>query len=165
MVDLITGPWSPVVSGALIGLMVPALYLVVGRRFGVSSSLRHLGAMCLPKSKVDYLRLHSWQEHSWNLVFIGGLLIGAFLGWQFLSETPLDILPASAQTTGGVGRLFFGGALVGFGTRYAGGCTSGHTISGIASLNVPSMVATAAFFAGGLITTWGLQFLLLPVGG
>lgn len=161
MSDAIMGPWSPWISGALIGLMVPALYLIVGRRFGVSSSLRHLGSMCLPNSKAEYLRLHSWREHSWNLVFIGGLMVGAFVGWQFLSETPLDILPQSAQSAGGVGRLFLGGILVGFGTRYAGGCTSGHTISGIASLNVPSMVATAAFFAGGLITTWGLSFLLL----
>ncbi len=89
------------------------------------------------------------------------MLIGAFVGAQFLTAEPLELLPNSAESAGGLARLLLGGALVGFGTRYAGGCTSGHTISGIASLNLPSVVATGAFFAGGLITTWGLTFLLL----
>lgn len=160
MVDSILGPWSPVVSGIIIGLMVPALYLILGRRFGVSSTLRHIGAMCLPNAKPDYLRLHNWRQHTWSLVYIGGLALGAFIGAQFLTSQPLDILPPAANSAGGVLRLAFGGTLVGFGTRYAGGCTSGHTISGIANLNWPSVVASAAFFAGGVAATWGLGFLV-----
>ena len=160
MSDRLNGAWSPWVSGVLIGLMVPALYLIVGRRFGVSSSLRHIGSMCMPNAKPDYLRLHNWRDHSWNLVFIGGLLIGSFVGAQFLTAEPLTILPEAANTPSGIGRLAFGGLLVGFGTRYAGGCTSGHTISGIANLNPSSVVATASFFAGGLVSTWMLTFLI-----
>lgn len=154
------GSWAPWVSGILIGLMVPAMYLIIGRGFGVSQSLQHLGAACLPKAKIDYLRLHDWRSHRWNLVFIGGIVIGCFLGAQFLTTDPLEVLPAAANTGGGVLRLGFGGLLVGFGARYAGGCTSGHTITGISNLNLPSVIASASFFAGGTIATWGLTFLI-----
>jgi uncharacterized membrane protein YedE/YeeE len=160
MRQVMLDPWAPWASGIVIGLMVPALYVIVGRRFGISSSLRHLGAICMPNAKPEYLRLHNWKDHSWNLVFVGGLLLGSFAGAQYLTTTPLEILPPAAATVGGLVRLALGGVLVGFGTRYAGGCTSGHTITGIASLNVPSMVATAAFFAGGLLSTWVLTFLI-----
>jgi len=160
LADAITGPWNPWISGALIGLMVPGLYLIVGRRFGVSSSLRHLGAICAPKAKSDYLRLHNWRDHKWNLVFVAGLIAGSFVASQFLTAEPLDLLPEAADSAGGALRLGFGGMLVGFGARYAGGCTSGHTISGISNLNPASLVATTAFFAGGLISTWGLTFLV-----
>lgn len=160
MADALTGPWSPWVSGVLIGLMVPALYLVIGRRFGVSSSLRHIGAICAPRAKSEYVRLHNWRDHSWNLVFVGGIIVGSFVAAQVITSNPLPILPEAASSVDGIVRLGFGGALVGFGTRYAGGCTSGHTISGISNLNPASMVATAAFFAGGLTATWALPFLV-----
>ena len=160
MPDAILGPWSPWISGVLIGSMVPALYVIVGRRFGVSSSLRHIGAICLPNAKSEYLRLHNWRDHKWSLVFIGGMIVGSFVGAQFLTSSSLEILPEAANSTGGVARLGFGGVLIGFGTRYAGGCTSGHTISGISNLSWPSLVATGAFFAGGLLATWGLSFLI-----
>lgn len=140
--------------------MVPALYLIVGRRFGISSSLRHIGAICAPQAKSEYLSKHNWRDHKWNLVFVGGVMFGSLVAAQFLTADPLPILPDAANTGGGVLRLAFGGTLVGFGTRYAGGCTSGHTITGISNLNWPSLVATIAFFAGGLIATWGLSFLI-----
>lgn len=160
MADALTGPWSPWVSGGLIGLMVPALYLVVGRRFGISSSLRHIGAICAPNAKSEYLRLHNWRDHSWSLVFVGGIVVGSFLATQFITADPLPVLPEAASSASGILRLAFGGVLVGFGTRYAGGCTSGHTISGISNLNPASVVASAAFFVGGLTATWGLTFLI-----
>ena len=160
MVDALQGSWSPWISGALIGLMVPGLYLVVGRRFGVSSSLRHIGAMCAPNVKAEYIRMHNWRNHTWSLIFVGGVIFGSLLATQFITSDPLPVLPDEASSLGGVVRLAFGGVLVGFGTRYAGGCTSGHTISGISNLNPASMVATAAFLAGGLISTWGLSFLI-----
>jgi hypothetical protein len=158
--DALNSSWSPWVSGAIIGLMVPGLYLIVGRRFGLSSSLRHIGSICAPNAKSEYLRLHNWRDHSWNLVFVGGLIVGAFAASNFMTANPLPVLPGAADSVGGVIRLAFGGALVGFGTRYAGGCTSGHTITGISNLNLPSVVATVAFFAGGLISTWALPFLI-----
>ena len=160
MADALQGQWSPWISGALIGLMVPALYLIVGRRFGISSSLRHIGAMCAPNAKAEYLRLHNWRDHSWCLFFVGGIILGAFVATNLITSNPLPVLPEAASSVDGVVRLGFGGALVGFGTRYAGGCTSGHTISGISNLNPASMVATASFFAGGLVTTWALPFLV-----
>ena len=160
MNDLLMGAWSPWVSGLLIGLMVPALYVIVGRRFGISSSLRHIGAICLPNSQADYLRLHNWRDHSWNLVLVIGVIIGAALGANALTADPLPLLPDAASSPTGLARLAFGGVLIGFGTRYAGGCTSGHTITGISNLNPASMVATAAFFAGGLISTWIFPFLI-----
>lgn len=160
MTDAITGSWSPWVSGLLIGLMVPGLYLLIGRRFGISSSLRHIGAMCMPNSQADYLKFHKWRDHSWNLVLVIGIIGGAAVAATALTADPLPILPDAASTGSGLIRLAFGGVLIGFGTRYAGGCTSGHTISGISSLNPASMVATAAFFAGGLISTWVLPFLI-----
>lgn len=160
MGDALTGPWSPWISGVIIGLMVPALYLVVGRRFGMSSSLRHIGAMCAPSAKSEYLRLHNWRAHQWNLVLVAGVIFGSAIASQFVIGDQLPVLPEAASSPLGLLRLAFGGVLVGFGTRYAGGCTSGHTISGISNLNPPSMVATAAFFGGGLIATWGLSFLI-----
>jgi len=160
MGDALTGQWSPWVSGVIIGFMVPALYLVIGRRFGMSSSLRHIGAICAPSAKSEYLRLHNWRAHQWNLVLVAGVISGSALASQFLVADALPVLPEAASSAAGWLRLAFGGVLVGFGTRYAGGCTSGHTISGISNLNLPSVVATVAFFAGGLIATWGLSFLV-----
>ncbi len=160
MTDALTGSWSPWISGGLIGLMVPGLYLVVGRRFGMSSSLRHIGAICAPNARSVYVGRHNWRDHTWNLVFVGGLIAGSFVAAQLITADPLPLLPDEANSAGGIVRIGFGGALVGFGTRYAGGCTSGHTITGISNLNVPSIVATVAFFVGGLVATWGLSFLV-----
>ena len=87
------GSWAPWVSGILIGLMVPAMYLIIGRGFGVSQSLQHLGAACLPKAKIDYFRLHDWRSHRWNLVFIGGIVIGSFLGHSSSPPTPSKSSP------------------------------------------------------------------------
>jgi uncharacterized membrane protein YedE/YeeE len=160
MSNLLTEPWAPWASGIVIGLMVPGLYLFAGRRFGMSSSLRHIGKMVLPRAKIPYLATHRWQPNAWNLLLVGGVMLGAFMADR-TADPALPLLPAEAYTPEGLARLLVGGALVGFGARYAGGCTSGHTISGIANLNWPSMLASAAFFAGGLIAVHGLGFLLL----
>lgn len=149
-------PWPWWLSGILIGLTVPLLYILSGQAFGISSSLRHMGAMCSPNSKLDYLNRHNWRDQAWNLVFIGGIVFGSFIAVNYFSSEPIEFLPASFYSVGGAVRLLLGGVLVGFGTRYAGGCTSGHAITGISNLNWPSMVATAFFFVGGLIVTWGL---------
>ena len=149
-------PWPWWLSGILIGLTVPLLYILSGQAFGISSSLRHMGAICSPNSKLDYLKAHNWRSQTWNLVFIGGIVFGSFIAVNYFSSEPIDLLPASFYSVDGAVRLLLGGVLIGFGTRYAGGCTSGHAITGISNLNWPSMVATAFFFVGGLIVTWGL---------
>jgi hypothetical protein len=91
-----------------------------------------------------------------------GIVIGGFIGNFLLSSEPGNFLPAFYASPLGVLGLFMGGILIGFGTRYAGGCTSGHTIMGISALNVSSLVATIFFFVGGLISTWFILPLFLP---
>lgn len=161
MLDWILQPWPWYVSGPLIGLTVPLLLLLTGKNLGISSSLRHIGAACT-RSSLPYLsKDYNWRDHIWNLIFVGGIVAGGFVGNFWLSAEPVTFLPASFENLAGVGLLFVGGILIGFGTRYADGCTSGHTIMGLSALNWPSLVATIFFFVGGLISTW----LLLPLLG
>jgi uncharacterized membrane protein YedE/YeeE len=159
--DWILQPWSWWFSGILIGLTVPALYFLAGKAFGISTSLQHIGAACTPNVTLSYLRDHNWRAGIWNLVLIVGIVIGAFIANQFLSSAPVEFLPASFHNTWGVVRLAVGGVMVGFGTRYAGGCTSGHTITGISNFNIPSVIASLFFFVGGLIVTWGFGWLFV----
>jgi uncharacterized membrane protein YedE/YeeE len=153
-------PWPWWVSGTLIGLTVPLLYILAGKAFGISTSLQQIGAMCAPHSKLDYLRKHDRAGHLWTLIFAIGIAIGAFVASHFLSAEPASLLPDAFKSPAGAAKLLLGGFLIGFGTRYAGGCTSGHSITGIANLNWPSLLATICFFAGGLAVTWGLGTLL-----
>ena len=153
-------PWPWYIGGPLIGLTVPLLLLLANKQLGVSSSFRHIGAICTPRANLPYLRNYSWRERGWNLFFVGGILIGAFLASRFLSAEPVQMLPETAATLPGLLRLAFGGVLVGFGTRYADGCTSGHTIMGISMLNPASIIATIFFFVGGLIMTFAFGSLL-----
>ena len=176
-------PWPWYVAGPLIGLF-PALLLLLGNRlFGVSSSLRHACAAVYP-ARAHYFRYDWRREGAWNLVFTLGILLGGVIaGWLIANPDPVAIAPATRDTlaalgvsdfTGlvpsdlfnwpalgtlrGIGLIVFGGFLVGFGTAWAGGCTSGHGLSGIADLQLPSLVALLGFFAGGIAGT----FLVLP---
>ena len=162
--DWILQPWPWYISGPLLGLTVPALLIFSGKSFGVSSSLRHLGSICSPKTKIAYLRDNDWRGERWNLVFVGGLVLGAFVAANFLSGAPVDLLPDHYQNWSGGLKHFAGGLLIGFGTRYADGCTSGHSIMGLSNLKVSSLVATLSFFAGGLALV-GISQLLASTGG
>jgi len=183
MPQLLLDPWPWYVAGPLIGLF-PALLLLLGNRlFGVSSNLRHACAVISPRH-VEYFH-YEWRQEKWNLAFALGILVGGFLaGAVFRNPEPVAIaahtkaalmalgvheftglVPADLfnweSLLGARGWLLLagGGFLVGFGTAYAGGCTSGHGLSGIADLQLPSLIALLAFFAGGIIGT----FLLLPL--
>jgi uncharacterized protein len=147
-------PWPWYIGGPLIGLTVPLLLILSGKKFGVSSSLRHLGCVLTPRSRLPYLAGHDWRRHSWNLIFILGIAIGAFVAQFLLTAEPASFLPPVTATPAGLVMLALGGILIGFGTRYADGCTSGHTIMGISMLSWPSLVASIAFFAGGLLSTY-----------
>jgi uncharacterized membrane protein YedE/YeeE len=153
-------PWPWWFSGILIGLTVPLLYFLTGQGFGISTSFQQIGAMCSPASKLSYLKDFDRRKGMWTLMFATGIAIGGYVANQFLSATPVEFLPESFMNVGGGIKLFVGGILIGFGTRYAGGCTSGHAITGIANLNWPSLVATIFFFVGGLGVTWGLGSLI-----
>lgn len=158
--DTIMLPWPWWLSGILIGLTVPLLYLLAGKAFGISTSLQQAGAMCTPNSKFEYLRRFDRKANLWTLVFAIGIAIGSFVANRFLSAEPTEFLPTSFISMTGAIKLLVGGFLIGFGTRYAGGCTSGHSITGISNLNWPSLVATISFFAGGLAVTWGIGHLI-----
>jgi uncharacterized membrane protein YedE/YeeE len=180
--DFIKQPWPWYVAGPLIGLIVPALLLLGNKAFGISSSLRHICAACVP-ADISFFK-YDWKKESWNLFFALGIIIGGFIATCYLSVPgqvnistntiallkqegvkdfsgllPHDIFSFEQLfTLRGFVFMVTGGFLVGFGTRYAGGCTSGHAIMGISSLQWPSLVATCCFMIGGFATTW----LILP---
>ncbi|SRR5258706_3925380 len=174
MIDIFKQHWPWWVSGPLIGLMVPILLIFGNKAFGLSSSLRHICAACFP-ADISFFK-YDWKREAWNLFFAGGILIGSFLAWNFLSyqNIPINnelvnelhrygisdseqIVPAEIISWSGLFTLkgfimmVIGGFLVGFGTRYGEGCTSGHAISGLSNLQWPSLVATCSFMAGGFL--------------
>ncbi|WP_223818181.1 YeeE/YedE family protein [Mucilaginibacter rubeus] len=183
--DLITQPWPWYVAGPLIGLVVPALLIIGNKTFGISSSLRHICAACIP-ANISFFK-YDWKKESWNLFFVAGIVLGGFIAAQFLSANhgvkinpqthvllqqqgvkdfngllPKDIFSFDELLTlRGFIFMVIGGFLVGFGTHYAGGCTSGHAIMGISNLQWPSLVATCCFMAGGFIMTWFILPYLL----
>ncbi len=150
MSEAILSPWPWWVSGPLIGLTIPLLLLLGGKNLGVSSSFRHLCAALLPKSTLGYFRAYDWRKEAWNLLFVGGMALGGFVATRFLSSNPAPLLPPHLHDAAGAVKLLLGGVLIGFGTRWAAGCTSGHSIMGLSNLQKSSLVATLSFFAGGL---------------
>lgn len=173
-----TAEWPWYVAGPLIGLFVPALLIAGNKLFGVSSNLRHLCSAIAP-GKVEFFR-YDWKSSGlWNLVFLSGVLIGGFLAFHsgaahdvaisvetraaltrlgihdFHGVAPSELFTWHALLTlRGFVSVVVGGFLVGFGTAYAGGCTSGHAISGLANFELPSLIAVFGFFAGGLAATY-----------
>ena len=182
MIELLKQPWPWYVAGPLIGLIVPALLLLGNKHFGISANLRHICAACFP-ADVRFFK-YDWKKEVWNMFFVGGILIGSILTVFFLANPgsiavapallaelrgygitdTANVLPAelfsfeSLFTLRGIIMLVGGGFLVGFGTRYAGGCTSGHAIMGLSDLQWPSLVATISFMVGGFI----MANILLP---
>ncbi len=173
MIELVKQPWPCWISGPLIGLMVPLLRILGNKSFGVSSNLRHICAACLP-ANISFFK-YDWKKESWNLFFISGALIGACVAWSIITDyTAIPINPKlmtemsqygitdhsrvipweilnwnSLLSLKGITMTVIGGFFVGFGTRYADGCTSGHSIMGLSTLQWPSLVATCCFMAGG----------------
>jgi uncharacterized protein len=182
-VDNLTEVWPWYVAGPLIGLFVPVLLLAGNKLFGVSSNLRHLCAALVP-TRADYLRYDWRRVGGWNLAFAAGIVLGGVLVAltqehdvvialspatrasltalgirDFGGLFPQELISWHALTTlRGVVMIAGSGLLIGFGTAWAGGCTSGHAISGLADLQLPSLLAVIGFFAGGLAGTW----LILP---
>lgn len=150
-------PWPWWFAGLVIGLIIPALHLLAGKGFGISGSMQQIGAMCCTSRGPELLRKQDWRRGIWVVVFVAGIVCGGFIATNFLTAEPFEFLPPSYQTASGAMRLIVGGFLIGFGARYAGGCTSGNAISGISNLSWPSLVATVFFFVGGLSVTWLLK--------
>ena len=182
LIEWIKQPWPWYVAGPLIGLTVPALLLIGNKRFGISSSLRHICAACFP-ANINYFK-YDWKKEIWNLFFVGGIFLGGLIAAQLLSNpAPIQVNPTLVAELKGYGitdysqlmpieifnwqsllhlkgwlLMVLGGFMVGFGTRYAGGCTSGHSITGLSNLQWPSLVATICFMVGGFI----MANLILP---
>lgn len=186
LLSWINEPWHWAVSGAMISFVM-FLLLLMGRSFGVSATLRAMCTMGGAGKKISFFDF-DWKTQRWNLTFILGAVIGGFIASQYMQpeeamqlapdtvahltklgvDVPKDeyrFLPNALFDTeqltslSGLLLLIVGGFLVGFGARYAGGCTSGHAISGLSNLQLPSLIAVIGFFIGGLLMT----YLFMPM--
>jgi len=177
IIEKLSAPWPWYIGGAIIGLIVPTLLLIGNKTFGISSNLRHICAALFP-ANIPFFK-YDWKKESWNLFFVGGIIMGALIATHLLVDShPIiinsnlketlhsyqvddfnNLLPndlfsfQSLATPRGFILMVVGGFLVGFGTRYANGCTSGHAIMGLSNLQWPSLVATICFMLGGFIMT------------
>lgn len=181
--EWIRAPWPWWIAGPAIGLMVPLLLVLGNKPFGISSSLRHICAACFP-GNIPFFK-YDWKKESWNLFFAAGIILGGLVCSIWLSNPEPIVLNPQLVTdlrqhgirnfTGllpaelfnwnnlfsmqGLLLIVVGGFLIGFGTRYAGGCTSGHSITGLSNLQWPSLIATTCFMIGGFLSA----NLLIPV--
>ncbi|QLG46219.1 YeeE/YedE family protein [Costertonia aggregata] len=176
--DFILQPWPWYVSGPLIAIVMLSLILF-GKTFGMSSNLRTLCSISGAGKYSDFFKF-DWKTQRWNLVVVLGAIMGGYIAVNFLSDnspialseqTILDLNELGFENAGksllpdkiygwntilslkGASILIIAGLLVGFGTRYAGGCTSGHAITGLSNLQLPSLIAVIGFFMGGLLMT------------
>jgi hypothetical protein len=161
--------WSPYVAGAVIGLLQIPTFLLMDTALGASSSFvtvgAHLAAFVDPGvEKIKYFTSHMWgAKNWWQVAVVIGIAIGAFLSMRLSGArrpTISAVWPRAMGTTSLWTRApvaFLGGFIMLLGARIAGGCTSGHGISGIAQLSVGSTVAVAAMFAGGILTAMLLR--------
>jgi len=177
--EIVYGTWPWYISGFLLA-MVMLLLTYFGKYFGISSNLRTLCSIGGAGKVSDFFKF-DWKAQKWNLVVILGAMLGGFVAHNYLSDqngvninhktiTELQSIGIDAPNGKLVPDVFsskqalknpkiilillVGGILVGFGTRYAGGCTSGHAISGLSNLQIASLIAVIGFFIGGLITSW-----------
>lgn len=185
MIELLKQPWPWYVAGPLVGLTVPALLLLGNKHFGISANLRHACAVCFP-ADIPFFK-YDYKKELWNLFFVFGIFTSGILTMLFFQDpNPIvvnpnlvdelasygindysSMIPSQLYTweifksPGGILLMLGGGFLVGFGSRYAGGCTSGHSIMGLSNLQWPSLVATICFMAGGiLMANWILPGIL-----
>lgn len=182
--DAITQTWPWYVSGFIIG-MVMLLLNYFGKVFGMSSNIRTLCTIAGAGKFSEFFRF-DWKSQIWNLVVLTGAMLGGFVAVHYMSDpTNVDLNPKTIEQLAMLnidapnGKLapealfgnevfhspkmlailLIGGILIGFGSRYAGGCTSGHAISGLSNLQLPSLKAVIGFFVGGLI----MAHFLLPL--
>lgn len=177
MIEFILAPWPWYFSGIMIA-MIMILLFYFGRTFGFSSNFRTICAACGAGKQSDFFDF-DWKSQKWNLLFLVGSVIGGYLSANYLSsDQPLALAQTTIRDLGKLGIVFDGqlnpsgifsldflltpkgflmllggGFLVGFGSRYASGCTSGHAITGLSNLQLPSLIAVIGFFIGGLVMT------------
>lgn len=153
-------PWY--IAGPLIGLMVPALLIVRVKQFGLSSSYRTLLSRIF--KKIPYFN-YDYRQDNFQIQLVIGIFLAGLMAHFLLPQN-------SPETVSNYGKIatqiysfengwffLFSGILVGFGARYANGCTAGHCIMGMSQFSVASLVSTICFFIGGLISS----HYLIPV--
>jgi uncharacterized membrane protein YedE/YeeE len=177
--DFIFQPWAWYIGGPLIAISL-LLYFYFGQNFGASTNFETMCTIFGADKVSDYFK-KDWKEQKFALFFVVGLIIGGFIAANYLiPNQAIDLSPKTVQELidlgfANVGSQYFpdeifsmdavlslkgflillvSGVLIGFGTRYAGGCTSGHAITGLSSLQLPSLLAVIGFFIGGIIATW-----------
>lgn len=181
-IEFIYAPWPWYIAGPLMGATIPLLLFWGNKMLGASSSLRHFCAM-IP-NRIDYFQYEA-KDGLWNILFVLGVLIGSAITYKFFYQTDAAKIAAATKedlnalgisdlsglipmeifsmnnfwTVQGLLFTLGGGFLVGFGVRYAGGCTSGHGFMGLSQLSLSSLIAIVAFFAGGVLST----FFFLPL--
>lgn len=177
MLEIIRQPWPWYTSGIAIAMIMVVL-LYFGKSFGFSSNLRTICSMAGAGRRVKFFDFE-WRKQQWNLLFLIGAIIGGYLSNTILAtHEPMKLSAATIKDLQSLGIVFsgalnpeqlfglqsltsfkvmclllVGGMMVGFGSRYAGGCTSGHAISGLSNLQIPSLIAVTGFFIGGFIMT------------
>lgn len=144
-------PWY--IAGPLIGLFVPIFIIVSGKQLGISSSFRVFVAAIAGK-KIDYFNFN-YRNDLWQIYFVIGLILAAIVHFQIIGLATV-ISPEPYLEANPV-LFLLGGILIGFGSRYANGCTAGHCIMGNAQFSLASLVATFGFFLGGLTVS---QFII-----
>ena len=186
MFDFLLQPWPWYFSGPMIALVM-FLLLWTGKSFGMSSNLRTFCAALGAGKRVSFFAF-DWKTQRWNLMVALGAVVGGFIAANYLSvSTAVAIsentvaqlqqlgiqdagqayMPQALFDSNAISNpkalllLTLGGFFVGFGARYAGGCTSGHAISGLSNFQLPSLIAVVGFFIGGLfVNHFLLPFLL-----
>ena len=184
IMDVFFQTWPWYISGFLIGMIMLSL-IYFGKHFGMSSNLESLCSMSGLGKKISYFDF-DWKANKWNLIVVLGAVLGGFVAANYMSDpTNVSINSKTIEQLAVLGIdapngklapevlfgnqifespksiliLLCGGVLIGFGTRYAGGCTSGHAISGLSNLELPSLKAVIGFFIGGLL----MAHLILPL--
>jgi hypothetical protein len=156
--------WSPYAAGVVIGLLQIPTFLLMDTALGASSSFvtvaAHIAALVDPAvTRIAYFASHmSGAKNWWQVAVVVGIALGAFLSMSLSGARRQTISPVwsramgTSTLTARAPIAFLGGFLMLLGARIAGGCTSGHGISGMAQLSVGSTIAVAAMFAGGILT-------------
>jgi uncharacterized membrane protein YedE/YeeE len=184
--EIISQPWAWYIAGPIIAFVMFLLYYF-GERFGVSSNLETFCAIGGAGKFSNYFKI-DWKHNYWNLIFVAGAISGGFISAHWLTpintvnlnpQTVKDLADIGIQNAGatylpkeifsietmltvkGFLILLIAGVMVGFGARWAGGCTSGHAIVGLSNLELPSLISVIGFFIGGLTMTWFILPLIL----
>lgn len=164
--------WPPHVVGAGIGVLSWLTFVLSDKPLGCSTAFARTSGMIerlfrgkKVTEKAYYKKFAPTVDWEWMLVL--GVIIGAFMSSKLSGQFELRWIPARWGAVAGEARIvrwlasFIGGVIMGFGARWAGGCTSGHGISGTLQLAVSSWVAAICFFAGGIATAMLIFKVLL----